>query len=233
LWAIVGRRGGKSRASSILAAFIGELCKHTGLALGERGKVLVLAQNKEQAAVAFGYVAGLFDHVPMLSQLVTNRTAESIALANGIDVEVRSASFRGIRGVMAVAVIGDEAAFWYDDSTGSTNSDAEILNAVRPALATTGSSRRLTRRPARSIGPSERTTAPLAIRASSLFRAPRATSTRACRRPLSIARSPAIPRRRRPNISASSGPTWPASSRATRLTLAWFPAESNSRSCPA
>jgi hypothetical protein len=74
----------------------------------------------------------------MLSKLVTGRTAESLTLANGVDVKVRSASFRGIRGVTALACIADEAAFWYDDSSGSSNSDAEILNAVRPALATTG-----------------------------------------------------------------------------------------------
>jgi hypothetical protein len=34
-------------------------------------------------------------------------------------------------------VIADEAAFWYSDEF-SSNADIEILNAVRPGLATTG-----------------------------------------------------------------------------------------------
>jgi hypothetical protein len=40
-----------------------------------------------------------------------------------------------LRGVTAVAVLADEAAFWSAD--GSANPDTEILNAVRPSLATT------------------------------------------------------------------------------------------------
>jgi hypothetical protein len=51
-------------------------------------------------------------------------------------IEVRSASFRRLRGISCVAVIADEAAFWHSDE--SANPDTEILNAVRPALATTG-----------------------------------------------------------------------------------------------
>ena len=35
-----------------------------------------------------------------------------------------------------VAVLGDEVAFWRSDE--SANPDTEILNAARPALATTG-----------------------------------------------------------------------------------------------
>ena len=70
--------------------------------------------------------------------MVENRTNESISLANGIDIEVRTASFRGLRGVTSVGVIADECAFWYSEDTGSRNTDAEILGAVRPSLATTG-----------------------------------------------------------------------------------------------
>jgi hypothetical protein len=68
--------------------------------------------------------------------LVSNRTADSIKLSNRISVEVRAASFRRLRGVTCVAVIATEAAFWQTDE-GSGNPDSEILNAVRPSLATT------------------------------------------------------------------------------------------------
>jgi hypothetical protein len=57
-------------------------------------------------------------------------------LSNGIVIEVRAASFRRLRGSTCVAVILTEAAFLPTED--SSNPDAEILNAVRPSLATTG-----------------------------------------------------------------------------------------------
>jgi hypothetical protein len=56
-------------------------------------------------------------------------------LTNRVSIEVRSASFRRLRGPTYLAVISDEAAFWHSDE--SANPDVEILNAVRPGLATT------------------------------------------------------------------------------------------------
>jgi hypothetical protein len=43
--------------------------------------------------------------------LVIGRTAETIALSNGVDIEYRPASYRTIRGVTAVAIVADEVAF--------------------------------------------------------------------------------------------------------------------------
>jgi len=50
---------------------------------------------------------------------------------------VRASSFRRLRGPTFVAVICDEAAFWFSDEL-AANTDSEIVNAVRPGLATTG-----------------------------------------------------------------------------------------------
>src|SRR5262245_36718675 len=72
----------------------------------------------------------------MLRSLISGRTADAIELTSGITVEVRSASFRRLRGPTYAAVICDEAAFWFSDEF-SANADIEILNAVRPGLATT------------------------------------------------------------------------------------------------
>jgi hypothetical protein len=138
LWVVVGRRGGKTRTAAALAVYVAALIDHkANLSPGERGLVLFLAQNTKQAQVAFGYCRAIFDDVPLLSALVRSTTADTISLNNGIDLEIRAASFRGLRGVTAVAVIGDEASFWRTDEL-SANADAEILNAIRPALATTG-----------------------------------------------------------------------------------------------
>jgi hypothetical protein len=136
-WGCVGRRGGKTRSAATLAVFLAALCDHRdNLVVGERGRVIFIAANQRQASVAFDYACGIFDALPMLAQLVTNRTADTLSLSNGIDLEVRASSFRGLRGVTAVAVLGDEVAFWNVDD--AANPDTEILNAVRPALATTG-----------------------------------------------------------------------------------------------
>jgi hypothetical protein len=82
------------------------------------------------------YVEGALRSTPLLSGLIEARTQEMLSLSNGIDVEVRAASFRRLRGLTAVAVIADEAAFWHSDET-SANADSDILAAARPCLATT------------------------------------------------------------------------------------------------
>jgi hypothetical protein len=136
-WGTIGRRGGKTRAGAVLAVYIAALCDHSeNLAIGERGLGLFLAQNAKQATIAFNYAAGIIDAVDMLRGMVVNRTADTISLRNGIDLEVRPASFRGLRGVTCIFVIGDEVSYWYTDES-AANADVEVLGAVRPSLITT------------------------------------------------------------------------------------------------
>jgi hypothetical protein len=136
LVAVVGRRGGKSRAIATLIAYIAGLCKHPQIVPGEKGVVLCIAPDQRQAAIVLDYATAAFEQSPVLKQLVANRTADTLELTNGITIEVRSASFRRLRGPTYIACICDEAAFWYSDEF-SANTDAEILNSVRPGLATT------------------------------------------------------------------------------------------------
>ena len=137
--AVVGRRGGKSRATATVAAYLSGLCDHRDvLAPGERGVLLCVAPDQRQAKITLDYCTAALEGSPILRQLIANRTADTLSLTNGIDVEVRAASFRRLRGPTYVAVIADEAAFWYVDEGGSANPDSEILSAVRPGLATTG-----------------------------------------------------------------------------------------------
>jgi hypothetical protein len=133
---IIGRRGGKSRAIAVLATYIAALCTHTDtLVPGETGLVLIIAPDQRQALIVLEYIAAAFAATPILSQLVASRTADTLTLTNRVSIEVRSASFRRLRGPTYLAVICDEAAFWHSDE--SANPDVEILNAVRPGLATT------------------------------------------------------------------------------------------------
>ena len=135
LHAYVGRRSGKTKAVATLAIYRGALCDYSDeLSVGERAVVAVLSASVWQAQRAFQYIAGGFAAVPALKALIANETADTLALANGVDIESRPASFRTIRGISAAAIICDEIAFWRSDET-SRNPDAEVLNAARPALA--------------------------------------------------------------------------------------------------
>ena len=61
---------------------------------------------------------------------------ESIEFTNRTVIEVQTASFRAVRGYTVACVIADEIAFWRSDE--SANPDTEIINALRPAMATLG-----------------------------------------------------------------------------------------------
>jgi hypothetical protein len=137
-WGIVGRRGGKSRAIAVLCIFIAILVDHSAvLVAGERPVVLCLAPSQKQAGVVLAYIVGILESVPLLAKLIANRTMDIITLTNGLEIEVRSANFRSVRGTTCVAVVADEGAFLYSEDSGSANPDTAILDALRPALATT------------------------------------------------------------------------------------------------
>jgi hypothetical protein len=101
------------------------------LSPGERGVAMCLAADRRQA---LGYIRGFISSVPMLEELVEADLKESIELKNNITLEVHTASYRSVRGYTALAAICDETAFWRDDR--SSNPDKEVLDALRPAMAT-------------------------------------------------------------------------------------------------
>jgi hypothetical protein len=92
-----GRR--ESRAIGVLARYIAALCTHTDtLVPGETGLVLIIAPDQRQALIVLEYIAAAFAATPILSQLVASRTADTLTLTNRVSIEVRSASFRRLRG---------------------------------------------------------------------------------------------------------------------------------------
>jgi hypothetical protein len=134
-WFIVGRRGGKSRIAAAVAVYLacfrdcGDL-----LAPGERGTLALIAADRQQARTVFRYVGGLLDGSPMLARLIERRTTDAIDLTNNVTIEVHTASFRSVRGYTVVGAVLDEVAFWRSED--SANPDTEIVNALRPAMAT-------------------------------------------------------------------------------------------------
>ena len=135
-WVIVGRRGGKSRIAALVALYLACFRDHRHtLAPGEVGTLPVIAADRRQARTIMRYVTGFLDEVPMLRQLIANRTKETIELTNRVTIEVHTASFRAVRGYSLIGVVCDEIAFWQTDD-GSANPDTEILNGLRPGMAT-------------------------------------------------------------------------------------------------
>jgi hypothetical protein len=134
-WLICGRRAGKSFVLALIAVYLATFRNYAkNLAPGERGTVMVIARDRMQARVILRYVRALLTKVPMLAKLVQREVAEGFDLSNGVTIEVASASYKSVRGYTIVAALCDELAFWPTEN--STDPDYEILDALRPGMAT-------------------------------------------------------------------------------------------------
>jgi hypothetical protein len=134
-WLVVGRRGGKSRVAALIAVYLACFRNYGQiLAPGEVGTLPIVAADRRQARAVMGYVKGLIEQVPMLGQLVVHEMAESVEFSTRCRIEIHTASWRSLRGYTCVGAVLDEVAFWRSDE--SANPDVEIVNALRPAMAT-------------------------------------------------------------------------------------------------
>lgn len=133
LWMVIGRRGGKSQIAALLAVYEAVFRDYSPqLSKGEVATIAVIASDRKQARTIMRYIQGLLD-TPMLRELVSRETHESIELMNRSVIEVFTASHRTTRGYTLACAICDEIAFWHSDGA---NPDREILQALRPSLAT-------------------------------------------------------------------------------------------------
>jgi len=132
---ICGRRSGKSYISAVIAAYLAAFKDwRPYLSPGERGWIFIIANDKQQAGIIKAYVSGIFQRVACLKSLIEKETVETLELRNGVNIAVKTASFRSLRGYTVLCAILEEIAFWRSEE--SANPDKEILAAVRPALAT-------------------------------------------------------------------------------------------------
>jgi hypothetical protein len=134
-WLICGRRAGKSFILALCAVFLACFFEYRKfLAPGERGTVLIIATNSKQARVIVRYVRALLTHIPMLAKLIERETVDTFDLSNSVTIEVHPASAKSTRGYAVVAALLDEVAFFPTDD--SANPDYDILDAIRPGMAT-------------------------------------------------------------------------------------------------
>jgi hypothetical protein len=133
-WLVVGRRGGKSLQLAMIATYLA-LFKDwsANLVPGERGTVLVLAADRRQAQSIMRYATALCTEVPLLASRMECSTTEVIEFRGRVGIEVATASYRTVRGRTLIAGILDELALFRSED--SANPDYEILDAIRPAMA--------------------------------------------------------------------------------------------------
>jgi hypothetical protein len=95
---------------------------------------MVVSADRKSAMAIFRYLKELLS-IPLLAGKIERETRESIDLTNGITVEIVTGNFKTIRGRTVVASLLDEEAFWPTDE-GLANPDIEVVNAIRPSMAT-------------------------------------------------------------------------------------------------
>jgi hypothetical protein len=134
LWLIAGRRAGKDSIASAVAAFAAAMFNQQHrLRPGERGVVMCLAVDRDQARIILNYIRSYFTDIPLLKGMVQRETAEGFELNNNIDIVIATNNFRSVRGRAILMAIMDECAYWRDES--SSKPDEELYKAITPALA--------------------------------------------------------------------------------------------------
>jgi hypothetical protein len=135
-WLVVGRRGGKSMILAVIACYLACFRDYRAyLSPGEVGTIKVIATDRKQAKVIHRYCRALLTKVPAFAQLIDRDTGDALELVNSVTIEIATASFRSVRGFTVIAALCDEIAYWRSEET-SANPDAEIIAALRPAMAT-------------------------------------------------------------------------------------------------
>jgi terminase large subunit-like protein len=132
-WLVCGRRSGKSFTMALIAVFLACFRDYRAfLGPGEKCTIMVVAADRKQARVVLRFVRGLLAP-PVLAKRVVNDVSDAIELAGDVVIEVITAS-HAVRGYSLGAALVDELAFFPSDD--ASVSGAEIIAAIRPAMAT-------------------------------------------------------------------------------------------------
>jgi hypothetical protein len=135
-WLVVGRRGGKSFILAVIAVFLACFKDWKPyLGPGEVGTIMIIAKDRAQARSIKRFISGLLRETPMLAPMLEEETAEAIRLRNRVVIEIHTASYRSTRGYTIIAALLDELAIWDTDET-SAEPDVEVINAIKPGMAT-------------------------------------------------------------------------------------------------
>lgn len=131
----IGRRGGKSANVALRAIY--ETAIKAGwrdfLAPGQQAIFAIISLDRQAAREVFNYCRGILHSTPMLKSMIAAEGKEEIELRNGAIIQIRTASFRSVRGPAYIGCCLDELAFFRDLET-SANPASEIISAISPAI---------------------------------------------------------------------------------------------------
>ncbi len=135
LWAIVGRRAGKtSNLMAPIIAYEATLGGHEEYVQKEQENAIYLIAHRLNLAQAnLNFIRSILRNSPVLrNELIDGGAATEIRLKNGISILASPPSLKAQRG-FAIPVVGmDEVGFWYTDPD-AANPDVEVEAAVRYA----------------------------------------------------------------------------------------------------
>ena len=129
-----GRGSGKTRFEAVAGVHAwAEDYRPRGLAAGGWATISCHCPSKKQAGEWLDYCRGLIENSPVLSEGVSNVTAECIESSHFTRLEIFTSNFRAVRGFTMPLAIIDEAAWLHDEF--SAVPDVELRRALLPALA--------------------------------------------------------------------------------------------------
>ena len=128
-----GRRSGKSRFGSLVAAWLAAQ-EYPQLARGETAIVAHVAPDRRQAALDLDYARGLVEGSDLLRAELAGATQDTLSFRHRTQLEVATASYRTVRGRTLAGAVLDECAYLRADD--SALPDLELARALRPALLT-------------------------------------------------------------------------------------------------
>lgn len=134
LWAIIGRRGGKTTLiGALIFAYECILGGHMEWVLkGQEAVAVLISQVKEVALHNLSAIRLCLESSPFAKSQIVSTLADRIVLKNGITIVASAPNIKSQRG-LAIPVVGmDEVGFWYKDAE-SANPDVEVVRAVAAA----------------------------------------------------------------------------------------------------
>lgn len=136
---LCGRRSGKSRCISLIAAHSAVLGGHeTKLASGETGIVAVVSPTRRQSRIIRDYTYSALNCSAMLRNEIAEETRSGFTLKNGLTIEICTGNPNSLRGYTVVEAVIDEACHFYSDDAERQRTDGAVIAALEPSLLTTG-----------------------------------------------------------------------------------------------
>jgi hypothetical protein len=135
-WFICGRRAGKSDAiAATIVAYEAALGGHEmRMRRGRKALCYQIAQDIKQAKYSLHSIRATLESMPVVKDKITNVTADTIDLWNGINIAVVPPTMKSVRGYDNPIATLDEVGVWYQDAD-SANPDFEVYRAVSPGQA--------------------------------------------------------------------------------------------------